>query len=293
MAAAAALVLLAVPCGQRCHAQAPPATGVVWRAHWPKVHAIEYAATGAATVASLAIAIGLDQPASGWHGPLLFDGMVRDALRSNGRAGRDRARTIGDLGYRSLLAYPFLDALVAPWAIHGNSEVALQMLAMNAEAIALAGVIGLTTDHLIGRARPSQIECQRDPDYERFCGESDQFGSFVSGHTAIAAAGAGLTCAHHLNLPLYGGGAGDVAACAAATALALTTAVARVVNERHWATDVTAGLLIGGIVGYGLPTWLHYRDPAQRAGGRPSALQVRVLPLVAPGLLAAGAVGRY
>jgi membrane-associated phospholipid phosphatase len=273
-------------------AQSLPET-VAWRRHWPKVHAIEYAATGAAALGSLAIVAALDPPARGWDRPFLYDGTVREALRADGRAGRDRARVIGDFGYRAMLVFPFLDALVTPWVVHGDSEVAWQLLAMDAEAIALAGVIGLATDHLIGRARPSQRECRRDPNYERFCGDADEFSSFISGHTAIAAAGAGLTCAHHLNLPLYGGGAADIAACAAAGALALTTAVARVANERHWATDVTAGLLIGAIVGYGLPSWLHYRDGAERVGGAPGPLQLRVLPIVAPGVIAAGMVARY
>jgi membrane-associated phospholipid phosphatase len=286
--AVTALCATPLPAG----AQAPPETAVAWRRHWPKVSAFEYAATGAAALASFAIVAALDQPAHGWHQPLLYDAAVRDLLRADGRAGRDRARAIGDFGYRSMLVFPFLDALVTPWLVHGDSEV-WQLLAMDVEAIALAGVIGLATDHLIGRARPSQRECERDPDYERFCGDPDEFGSFISGHTAIAAAGAGLTCAHHLNLPLYGGGAADIAACAATAALALTTAVARVANERHWATDVSAGLLIGAIVGYGLPSWLHYRDAAEPVAGARGPLQLRVLPIVAPGVIAAGVVARH
>jgi hypothetical protein len=33
-----------------------------------------------------------------------------------------------------------------------------------------------------------------------------KFQSFISGHTLMAFTGAGLICAHHSHLPLYGGG---------------------------------------------------------------------------------------
>jgi membrane-associated phospholipid phosphatase len=192
-----------------------------------------------------------------------------------------------------MLVYPFLDALVTGWAVHGNPDVAWQMFAMDAEAMALAGFVGLLTDHSIGRARPSQRPCQRDEEYEQFCNDSDEFGSFVSGHSTIAAAGAGLTCAHHLNLPLYGGGALDVVACGAAVAIAGVTGIARIANDRHWATDVSAGLLVGGLIGFGIPTFLHYRQSPTRQRGSGGPVRVQLLPLIAPGMMAGVLFGKY
>jgi membrane-associated phospholipid phosphatase len=250
-------------------ARAQQADEVAWQPHWRKVHPLGLAAAGVFSAAAIGTVLLVDQRSSGARGGVLFDGGVRDALRADTRSGRDRARLIGDLGYRTMLVFPLLDVGLS-WAIHGNDEVALQMLGMDFEVIAFAGFVGILTDHAIGRARPSVGPCDEDHDYERFCNESDQFGSFLSGHTIMATAHAAVTCAHHVNLPLYGGGAGDVAACAAASAFALTTGIARIVNDRHWATDVTTAWLLGGAIGYLWPVWYHYRD-APRPGGADGA----------------------
>jgi membrane-associated phospholipid phosphatase len=276
-------------------ATAEPVERVAWQDHWPRVHGLEYAAAGAFGVGALVIALAIDQRTSGWQGGMLHDGMVRELLRLRTRAGRDNARAVGDMGYRIMLVYPFLDAIVTAWAVHGNADVAWQMFAIDAEAMALAGLIGLLTDHFIGRGRPSQRACQQDAEYERFCNEPDEFVSFVSGHATIAAAGAGLTCAHHGNLPLYGGGGFDLIACGAAVGLAAMTGIARIANDRHWATDVSAGLLLGGLIGVAVPSILHYRRlPARQPGAvRPMQLQLRLLPLVGPGVAAGVLVARY
>ena len=276
-----------------CTARAEEGPGVAWRSHWPKMHLIEYAVTGALTVGALTIAFTAEPRSSGAQGGLLYDHGTREVLRAESRAGRDRARTVGDVGYWAMMLYPFLDALVTPWIVHGSPEVAWQMFAMNVEAFSVAGLISIVTTRFIGRARPSQRECTRDSDYERFCESKDEFSSFVSGHAAIAAASAGLTCAHHLNQPLYGGGAFDILACGATTALALTTGIARIMNDRHWATDVTAGWLIGGLAGYGLPALLHYQRAPDERGSAGNFLQLRLLPLVAPATFGGTLIGRY
>jgi membrane-associated phospholipid phosphatase len=95
-----------------------------------------------------------------------------------------------------------------------------------------------------------------------------------------------------LNLPLYGGGPFDIMACAAAAALAVTTGVARIVNDRHWATDVTAGLLIGGLAGYGLPALLHYRAAPEQQHAR-SRLRMQLLPMIASDRVTAMLLGSY
>jgi len=70
--------------------------------------------------------------------------------------------------------------------------------------------------------------------------------------------GAGLTCAHHRHLPLYGGGWPDVAICVATLAAASSTAVLRVMSDRHYSSDALLGVGIGLASGWGLPEWLHY-----------------------------------
>jgi membrane-associated phospholipid phosphatase len=188
-----------------------------------------------------------------------------------------------------MLYFPFVDAGLAA-VIHSDARVAWQMVAMDAEVMAFAGFVGVATDHFVGRARPSEPRCRRDPHYERFCNQPDEFSSFLSGHSVIAAAGAGLTCAHHLNIPLYGGGAGDIAACVTAATLALATGIGRIVNDRHWATDVSLGLLIGGVAGYGWPTWFHYRIRNLASDGD---VHVTVLPVIAPGTVSGTVMGTF
>ncbi|HEY6560462.1 MAG TPA: phosphatase PAP2 family protein [Polyangiaceae bacterium] len=275
-------LLLSRPCFSASEPASRSNERVQWNPEWKKVTPAEYALTLTLGLGCAGLVLFVDQRSTGAREGVLYDAAVRSLLRSGTRSGRDRARFIGDIGYRSLLAFPFLDAAVSAWAVHGNGEVAWQMVAMDAEVMAVAGFIGILTDHAIGRARPSDAECKTNPDYEAFCGEPDAYGSFISGHTAIAAAGAGLTCAHHLNLPLYGGGAGDIAACAATSAAAVTTGVARLVNDRHWATDVTVGLVVGAASGFGIPSLFHYRRrPA--ATLEPTQLRLRLIPALGAG----------
>jgi membrane-associated phospholipid phosphatase len=238
-------------------------------------------------LAAIGIGFFVDPQTSGGKTGLLFDDAFRDVLRADSRSGRDAARLVGDTGYRTMALFPLVDVALA-WAIHGNSEVALQMLSIDLEAFAVAGFIGVATDHFIGRGRPSVTPCSRDDKYERFCGEKDAFSSFLSGHSVIAAAGAGVTCAHHLSMPLYGGGAGDIAACAVASALALTTGVARMVNDRHWATDVTTAWITGAAVGYLWPRLFHYRSRREPAG-----FSFNVIPSIGPGTYVGTAIGKF
>jgi hypothetical protein len=264
-----------------------------WHAHWPKVSAAEYTLTGTAILGAGAIFVFVDTPTDGYGG-VLYDQAVREQLVARDRGGRDLARTIGDFGYRSLLIYPAADAAITAWAVHGNPEVAWQMFSISAEAMALAGFAGIATDHLIGRARPSQRPCKADPEYERFCNESDEFSSFISGHTAVATAGAAVTCAHHLNMPLYGGGVADAAACVGASALAVTTGVARLVNDRHWATDVTFAWGVGLVSGFVLPSVLHYHSDTPREEARDQTVfRFAFAPLISEGQLGMNIRGMY
>jgi membrane-associated phospholipid phosphatase len=97
-------------------------------------------------------------------------------------------------------------------------------------------------------------------------------GSFPSGHTNNAFTAAGLSCAHHLHLPIYGDRTADVLACAGNIVLAATTGSLRVLGDRHYATDVWVGAMIGFGVGYAFPTLLHY-GKVHADSGNASAMQ--------------------
>ncbi len=104
---------------------------------------------------------------------------------------------------------------------------------------------------------------------------------------------AGLTCAHHQHLPLYGGGFADLAPCLVMMGLAATTGVLRLVYDEHWASDIIVGWAAGAASGYVLPSVLHYGF-----GARPPEVHTGDLTLVptlgvyggAPGI---GAVGVF
>src|SRR5260370_757190 len=63
----------------------------------------------------------------------------------------------------------------------------------------------------------------------------------------------------------YGGGAADLAPCLGMIGVSLGTGVARIMGDRHWASDVLAGWTVGALSGYVLPSVLHYGF----GGGRP------------------------
>jgi membrane-associated phospholipid phosphatase len=147
---------------------------------------------------------------------------------------------------------------IAAWGEHGSSDVATEMLAMNLEAYAFSGALALSAEKL-GRVRPAERGCEGDAEYSPKCGNDAALNSsFASGHTALAFTSAGLTCAHHQHLPLYGGGARDLAACLVALSAASATGVLRVMSDNHYTSDVLIGMGIGLFGGYGLPTLLHY-----------------------------------
>ena len=192
-------------------------------------------------------------------GGILFDDAVRDAILLGSRDSRNTAAVVSDDIYYALAAYPLLvDTAIVTWGIHGASDVAFQMMLINFESYALTGALALTAEKL-GRVRPMGRECANDPNYDGKCGNQGNLNaSFLSGHTTIAFAGAGLMCAHHTHLPLYGGRVADILACATGLAAATTAGVLRVMSDNHYASDVLLGSGVGLFGGYVWPMLWHY-----------------------------------
>jgi membrane-associated phospholipid phosphatase len=267
----------------------------MWQPHWPKFRPAEIAFTAGSTV-QVAMATFLFHPAKrNFEGGILFDEAVRDGIRLRTRDGRTAAATVSDMMYYALLAYPLLDAPIVA-KVRGDSDTAVQTLAINFESYAVAGAYAIAAEKL-GRARPMAGECDRDPSYDRRCSDTDRLNTGnVSGHTALAFTGAGLACAHHLHLPLYGGGAADVTACVASVTLAATSGVLRVMSDNHYTTDVLLGAALGLGSGYLLPRLLHYRSrPGSSQGtarsflpsfhSRESGLTVMFAPSIVPAMM--------
>jgi PAP2 superfamily protein len=239
------------------HAQAT--SRVEWNPAWPRFQPAEIALTSGLALQAGAAMFLYPDPQANWHGGILFDDAVRNGLRLHSKEARARADEVSDAIYYGLLAYPFVvDAAIVAGGVHRSGDVALQLMAMDLEAFAFSGAIALSAEK-IGRVRPEERECRSDPNYSDACDKPAQLNaSFMSGHTTIAFTGAGLICAHHLNLPLYGGGAPDVIACITALTAATTAGALRVAGDKHYTTDVLLGMGVGLFGGFGLPTLLHY-----------------------------------
>jgi membrane-associated phospholipid phosphatase len=190
-----------------------------------------------------------------WRGPVLFDAAARDLLGIDSGEGQRRAMRLSDYGWYGAMAWPFIDAAVVALVLDRNADVAWQLSALALQAYALSGFVTLLTIKATARQRPLDHGCGEGSDAPGCWLEPR---SFPSGHTAGAFAGAGLVCASHLNLPLYGNWAADRAACIGAQAIATATAVLRVSADRHYASDVIIGAGIGTGVGYVLPTLFQY-----------------------------------
>ncbi len=232
---------------------------VSWNPAWRRFSWTNLGFTGAVGGAALGIAFGADYREDGHRGGVLGDEWLRDAFLAESRKGRAVARVISDRIYLFGAVYPYLvDTIAVTWIGHGAPDVAGQMALINLQSQAFAALLGLSTAHFVGRARPSTDDCERDSDYERFCDAPDENASFMSGHTATMATTAGLICAHNSKLPLYGDTPIGLIECVAGIAATATVGMARIVNDRHWHSDVVAGMSVGVLSGYVLPMLLHY-----------------------------------
>ncbi len=217
----------------------------LWHEEWPQFRTSEGIATLAAGIITGAIVLYGPVETPRWRGGILFDDAVRDAVRARDPQTHRTFRSIGDYTYHLSPVLPFFDALVVSTVGHSDSKLALNLTAMTFEAYSYSGVTAFISTETSARQRPDGSDTQ----------------SFFSGHAAISATGAGLTCANHTRIALWGNPVADVAACVLASLNALTTATTRVVADRHYASDVILGAGIGFGFGYAVPVLLHYSDP--------------------------------
>jgi len=257
---------------------APEAPSLEWT--YPRFRPVEYVVGfGAPLVFRLLDHNTTEASAPRWTGPILLDEPMQDLLVPNSASARNQVEIISDYLWYGSVALPVVDTLVTPLLVHGSPYVAWQMMAINIAAYALNGFVTLMSIRAAARERPAEVKCQDDPEYIELCGNGP-LRSFPSGHTAGAFAGAGLYCAHHTSLPLYGGGLPDTAACVAALTMASSVAILRVSAERHYFSDVVVGAGIGLGVGWLLPWLLHYRH------GPPSEDELEEAASAEPGLRA-------
>lgn len=219
----------------------------------------EYAGTAAVAAAAITVEFGTEQPLEPKRSSTLgFEPPVREALKLDSSGAREQASLASDyLGFATQ-AWAYLDASLVPLLTDaGNLDVAWQMTFINLQASALTALSTRGIDRLVARERPDVEPCSEDPDYHEMCFKGSN-SSFPSGHTSGAFTGAGLVCAHHLYLPLYGHRAADLAACGVSGAMAISVGMLRMHADRHYVTDVVAGAAIGTLTGFAVPVLGHY-----------------------------------
>jgi membrane-associated phospholipid phosphatase len=278
---ALACLVLAAP----ARADGARSEDLAWNPAWPKFRASEYVVTGIAGIGSIGAYFLLTAPSKPyWTGGLLLDDQIRGAFRLRSPRSRDTARTLSDVTAVSATVIAVgVDSFVVP-LLRRKSDIAEQLVLMDAESFAVSTLITTTLFKTTGRARPSYEDCQRDPSFDPLC-RSAVTSSFPSGHTNGAFTAAGLSCAHHLHLALYGNSAADTLACAGEIAVAGATGALRVGGDRHYATDVLTGAVIGFAIGYGMPTLLHY---GKAGNGTETSLIVEPVGVGFPGATIAG-----
>jgi membrane-associated phospholipid phosphatase len=251
-----------------------------WKDEWGHAQPTEYAVAVTFGVFTL-IAHFMPVAEADWE-RVGFDEGARDVLRFGASQAREASRAVSDAMFYGLIAYPVVDALVA---LPRDREVGWQMLVVDLETLALAGFTAVLLEHTTGRERPYARYCSRPggpaPEHRDDCHVSapkEEHKSFPSGHALMSFAGAGLICAHHLRVPIYGGGAPDQIACGVAAGAAGVQGLLRVTGDRHFVSDVVVGGAIGFAMGYGLPMALRYSRPREREVGSvasgPGALSV-------------------
>jgi hypothetical protein len=292
----AALLVALAEGNARGEEQAPEEQpAVAWKDAWPRVHWAEYALTGAlVTGVVVGTVVGTESPPR-WDDTNGFDDGLRDTMRVASASGRDTAGLVSDVLLGISLVHPFADSAVALIA-HGDPDLAWQMAVINTEAFALTQALSMVIKASAGRPRPFTRECAPG---DAECLGNDYASSFLSGHASMAFTGAGLVCAHHMNMPLYGNAIGDGFTCVMSLGVATGAAMMRVAADKHYASDIIAGAALGMASGWVLPNVLHYQfgggtgtttDGPDRTTGWARA---SAIPMAGPSFVGLGAMGIF
>jgi membrane-associated phospholipid phosphatase len=242
-------------------------------------------AAGALGAATLVVQFGIPNPSEPkWTGSGGVDDWVRGWLRISSESGRNAAALTSDVFVFTLAAAPFVNAFfVAGWE-HERMDVAWKLAALDAETMLTVTLISFSLQKLTARERPFVKACQTDPTLSE-CSIGGKYASFPSAHTSLVFAAVALECFHHgfLDTSHTGWGA---AVCPLTIAVATGTAILRIASDRHWTTDVFAGAVLGGTLGYAIPA-LHVAFASKSDKG------AVILPAVSPSYLGLSLAGRF
>ena len=241
-------------------------------------------AAGALGAATLVVQFGVPNPSQPKWSSTGVDDWVRGWLRISSESGRNAAAFTSDVFVYTLAAAPFINAFfVAGWE-HERMDIAWKLAALDAETLLTVTFITLSLQKLTARERPFVKACQTDPTLSE-CSIGGKYASFPSAHTSVVFAAVALECFHHgfLDTSHTGWGA---AVCPLTIAVATGTAILRVAADRHWVTDVFAGAVLGGALGYAIPA-LHIAFASKKDSG------AVILPAVSTSYLGMQLAGRF
>lgn len=294
--AAASAAEQTVPPGDAPRAQAPPeasppaaserpltAPPPAWPRKFPDVGVWDYVAVGALAIGNIAIVFTPVPEPANWTGGILFDDWVRGGLRFSAASARSTASSASDWLIAILAVFPIADAWFDAGLARGRPDVAWRLTVIDTEALLTTTFITLGVQRLTARQRPWVAACLNDPTGADCSTGSAANTSFPSGHTSVAFTAAVLECVNHGEMDVERKG-WSVAACPLTLSLATLTGLLRISSDRHYASDVVVGALLGAGIGYLVPT-LHFmlapKDPTT------------VAPVVSPNYVGLALTGRF
>jgi hypothetical protein len=240
---------------------------VRWRESFRRVGWPEYVLAPTFLLGALAAQALPEASEPRWTGPILLDRQMQHLLRADSASGRKTADTISDVLVGVSAAQLLSDAWLVAAGIHKQPDVAWQMTVIDTELYGLSELAVTITKLLVARERPYAEHCDSGGGSD--CSASNRNLSFYSGHANSTSTFAGLTCAHHQQLALYGSFAADLGACVGSASLALATGLLRISADKHWWSDVLVGNAVGFSAGYLLSWGVYYRtNEADAASSR-------------------------
>ena len=160
---------------------------------------------------------------------------------------------------------PFIvDDYFAAASLHQDADLAWQLATVDFNSFGVAGLMSLVAEHEVSLRASGLQSCNAnnqvlDAQGARPADMRDRQRLRTSTADATATAtSAGLVCVHHKHLPLFGGGAADLAPCLIMIGVSAATGVLRLVYDEHWASDVIVGWADGVLSGYVIPSLMHF-----------------------------------
>jgi hypothetical protein len=231
---------------------------VRWRESFRRVGWPEYVLAPTFLLGALAAQALPQASEPHWTGPILLDRQMQHLLRADSASGRKTADTISDVLVGVSAAQLLFDAWLVAAGIHKQPDVAWQMTVIDTETYGLSELAVTITKLLVARERPHAEHCDSGGGSD--CSAGNRNLSFYSGHANSTSTFAGLTCAHHQQLALYGSFAADLGACVGSASIALATGLLRISADKHWWSDVLVGNAVGFSAGYLLSWGVYYRN---------------------------------